>query len=276
MLGVGFLCGGDVALAQETVNTALAADPDGTVKITVAAGSVRVRGWAENRVRVTGTLGAGSERLDFSVEGPETRIRVVLPRHPPTGLGGSELVIEVPRGSHVAVRTAAADIDIDGVVGTVDAESVSGGVQVRGGGLRSVYAQSAGGDVDLQVSAKIVRAKSVDGDVTVRGARGFAEVSTISGNATLIGEELWEGEVTTVSGTIRFEGSFSRESSFYFESHSGNIELAVAPRQRPDFEVISFSGDVTNEFEQSAEPATAPGSLVKVKTFKGAIRILKH
>ena len=120
VLGSG-LCA-PTARAQEAIDEGLAATPDGTVKITNAAGSVRVRGWSRDSVGVSGTLGAGSEGIEFSVTGRETRIRVVLPRGATQELRATDLVVHVPRESHVAIRTAAADVDVDSVYGVVDAE----------------------------------------------------------------------------------------------------------------------------------------------------------
>lgn len=259
------------ARAQEAIEQGSAAIADGTVKITNAAGSVRVRGWNRDSVAVTGTLGAGSEGVDFSVTGRETRIRVVLPRGASQELRGTELVVRVPEDSHVAVRTAAADVDVDSVYGVVDAESVSGRVRVAGS-PRMVYAQSAGGDVDVEASSKVVRAESVEGTVTVQDARGYVEVSTISGDANLEGSDVWEGEVTTVSGRILFKGNFASNGSFYFESHSGNIGLSLTEGADPALEIVSFSGDVANEFD-SGPAGGGSGSLVKIKTFKGSVRI---
>lgn len=259
------------ASAQESIQEARAATSDGTVKITNAAGSVQVRGWDRDSVSVTGTLGAGSEALELAVTGRETRIRVVLPRGAVDGIGGTDLVVRVPRESHVAVRAAAAHIDVDDVYGVVDAESVSGSVRV-GGNPRMVYARSSGGDVDVEAAGKVVRAKSVEGTVRVRNARGYVEVSTISGDVILGGEDVWEGEVTTVSGLIRFEGGFASNGSFYFESHSGNIELSLDAGPDPAFEIVSFSGEVTDSVTgRSGEDPV--GALVKIKTFKGRIVI---
>jgi hypothetical protein len=256
---------------QQAIDETRAATRDGTVKVTNAAGAVRIRGWNRDSIAVTGRLGSGSEGLDFSVTGRETRIRVVLPRGASEELQGTELVIRVPEESHVAVRAAAADIDVDGVFGVVDAESVSGGVRVAGN-PRMVYAQSAGGDVEVDAATKVIRAQSVDGTVTVRQARGYIDVSTISGDAILSGRDVWEGEVTTVSGRISFEGSFASNGSFYFESHSGDIQLRVTGGTDPAFEIISFSGEVDNALPDIPDAAGSAG-LVKIKTFKGSVDI---
>ncbi len=266
------------AAAQQAVEERRPATRDGTVKITLAVGAVRVIGWERDTVAITGTLGAGSERLEFSTDERSTRIRVVL-RRMAREIEGSELEIRVPRQSHVAVRTAAADIEVSGVNGALDLESVSGGIRASGN-PRMVYAESSGGDVLVDVVSKVIRARSVGGSVTVLRGIGFLEVSTVSGNVHVEGQGFWEGEVTSVAGDIHFEGSFEREASnFYFESHSGKIELVLPADIAADFEITTLTGgEVENEFASSELrnfSTRGGGTLIKVKSFKGEVRILK-
>jgi DUF4097 and DUF4098 domain-containing protein YvlB len=277
-MGLGSAPAWPAAFAQQAVSEGRAAAPDGTVKITNAVGSVRVSGWDRDSVALSGTLGAGAERLEFSVEARETRIRVVVPAEAHT-VGGSRIELRVPRGSHVAVRTTAADIEVEGVVGALDLESVSGGIRVTGT-PHMVYAASAGGDVQLDVVSKVVRAKSLNGDVTVLRARGYLEVSTVSGAARVTGQRVWEGEITSVSGSIRFEGDFDPDGSFDFESHSGDIELVLPAGLRADFDLTTLEGGrVVNDFA----PATARsftvgggGTRIHITSFKGVITLRRQ
>lgn len=261
--------------AQRPLDERLAATPDGTVKITSAVGTVTVHGWALDTVAVSGYLGDPGARLEFSSEGRETRIRVVLPE----GTGSrqaAKLEVNVPRGSHVAVRSSTADITVEEVEGAVDLESVAGDIRIRGR-PRMVYAETAGGDVDVNALSKVIRASSLNGDVTVIGARGYIEVSTVGGRAQVMGTEVWEGEVRSVSGDIEFRGTFDSGGSFYFESHSGNIDITIPARARADFDLTTIiGGRVTNDFAASAERTFSiggGGTQVRVKTFKGEIRI---
>ncbi|MFQ5889539.1 MAG: DUF4097 domain-containing protein [Gemmatimonadota bacterium] len=265
-------------LAQAPIHDGRAAAPDGTVKITNAAGSVRVVGWSRDSVAVSGRLGAGAERLVFSVDRSETRIRVVLPHDPEGGLGGSDLVVKVPRGSQVAVRTESAGIESSDMAGGLDLETVSGDIRVRSQrAARFIYAQTVAGDVDVDAATKVIRAKSVDGSVTVRKAHGYVELSTVSGAVTLAGVRVWEGQMTTVTGDIRFAGDFDPGGAFYFESHAGDIELFLPPEMPIDLDITSFGERVTNELAPGETSFTteSPGARVRVKSFKGRVRIRK-
>ncbi len=267
------------ARAQQPIDQRQPAAPDGTVKITNAVGSLEVIGWARDSVAISGTLGAGAERLEFTAGERETRIRVVV-REGSGELEGSRLRIQIPAQSHLAVRTSAADIDVRDVTGAVDLESVSGSIRVSGSSSRMVYAESAVGAVHLDVASKVVRAKSVGGDVTVLRAMGYLEVSTVSGTARVEGRRVWEGEVTSVSGDIHFAGDFSPEGSFYFESHSGAIELLLPDDVAADFEISTLrGGSVENEFAPRGERSFSTGgggTQVKVKSFKGQVRLRKR
>ena len=275
---VGLIVSGSVGVthAQQLVDERRPAGSDGTVKISVPAGSVRVVRWARDSVAVTGTL-EGKVRLEFSTENRETRIRVLVPRGQ-SAASGADLEINVPRASHVAIRTITAEIDVSGEGSAVDAESQSGNVTIKGS-LRTVYAETAGGDIRLDVSTKILRAKSVNGSVTVRGARGYVEISTVSGNATLAAHRLWEGEISTVSGDILFEGGFDHPGSLSVDSHGGLIELLLSPSIDADFDLVNVKGRVENEFARSSERTFSSGSggtQIKVKSFKGTVKIKKR
>lgn len=265
-----------VVAAQQPIAETRPADPGGTVKISVPSGTVRVLGWDRDSVQLGGMVGGG-QRLEFGVEGRETRLRIVaLPDA--REAGASALEVRVPRGSHAAIRTSSADVNVDDVHGAVDVASVSGSIRVSGN-ARTIYAESAAGSVDIAAYTKVVRAKSVDGAVTVRRAAGYVEVSTVSGTATVMGRNLWEGQITTVSGDIRFEGGFDTSGSFRFETHSGTIALILPPSIRAEVDIVSFGGRVESDFGPPGARAfsTGPdGTRLTIKSFKGDIRIRRQ
>lgn len=275
---VGALSGSPAPAQVSTVDQRQAAASDGTVKITNAVGAITVTGWDRDTVWVSGQLGVSADRLEFSTNERETRIRVVIPADSHV-LEGSRLDVRVPRNSHIAVRTSAADIEVTDVDGAVDLESVSGSITVTGR-PRMVYAESAGGDLRIDAISKVVRAKSVDGQVEVLQARGYLEVSTVSGAAEVEGRGIWEGEITSVAGDITFSGDFDPSGSFYFESHSGSIELRLPADISADFDVMSLKGGaIQNQFapaDQRSFSAGGGGTQVRIKSFKGKIRLLKR
>ena len=275
LLAVAIVANG--AFAQQPINERRPVSRDGTIKITNAVGSVRVVGWDRDTVAISGSLGAGAARLAFETNARETRLRVVLDRDA-RDISGTDLVVQAPRHSQVAVRTSSADIDVSHLGGSLDLESVSGSIRVSGT-PRMVYVESAGGDIDIEVSTKVVRAKSIDGNVTVRVARGYVEVSTVSGSATVLGERVWEGEMTTVSGDIHFTGDFDPDGSFSFESHGGDIELVLPDGINADFEITTLRGvQIRNDFAPARDRSFSVGrggTQIRIKSFKGDVFLRK-
>jgi hypothetical protein len=51
--------------AQEPIDETRQVTPDATVEVENISGSVVVMGWDRNEVKITGTLGRGTERLDI-------------------------------------------------------------------------------------------------------------------------------------------------------------------------------------------------------------------
>src|ERR1700761_1098520 len=88
--------------AATDVNEHRAADPRGTVEISNVAGDIKILGWDQAQVDVTGTIGKDVERVEVSGDGSRTIVRVVLPEHQ-SGRTDSEahLVIHVPLNSAI-------------------------------------------------------------------------------------------------------------------------------------------------------------------------------
>jgi DUF4097 and DUF4098 domain-containing protein YvlB len=294
------------AAAQQRINETRPAAPGGTVEISNVAGSVRVVGWNRNEVQVTGTLGRGVERLDFTTAGDRTRIEVVLPRQG-RNTGGSDLEIRIPVQSSPNVQTVSADIHISGVRGAVQAAAVSGAVEVTAervptlkassvsglvrlrGSSGSVDAESVSGTLDLSIAAPQTRAKTASGNLMLRELSGSVEASTVSGEAVVQGGRFSRIALNSVSGGLRFHGDLERGGMYHLTSHSGNVEMRLPARVAADFEVNTFSGDVANAFGPGAErtsrhapgrelrfTAGAGGARVVVKTFSGNVRLARQ
>ncbi len=183
------------ALAQQRVDEKRPASKDGVVEVRNVAGSVKVTGWDREEVAVTGTLGKGTERLEFSGNGNRTLVKVVLPQSS-HHVDGSDLEIKVPAGSTLDVETVSADIAAEKVSGSLRLQSVSGEV-TAGGEPKDFNVKTVSGQVTVTATSAPGRAKSVSGAVTLRGVVGTVEASSVSGEVSVIG-----GEVLGMPSTV--------------------------------------------------------------------------
>lgn len=270
--------------AQQTVERSRAAPADGSVEIENIAGSIRIEAWDRNEVSMTARLGRGVERVDFEGEGSTTRIEVVYPRSG-RNVEGADLVVRVPAGSRIEAEGVSATVTVQNVRGEIDASSVSGNVTVTGGG-RTVEAASVSGNVRIAASSTDLRAESVSGDVDVTGASGSIEAETTSGNINVAGRDASNVSLHSVSGRVGYTGSLARNGAVNIESFSGTVDFAVPANTIADFEATTFSGGISNDFNNERprqerrhsgselEFSTGDnGAQIELNSFSGTIRI---
>jgi len=235
---------------------------DATITIHSQSGGVRVVGWDREEILVRS---AGSER-DVSLAGS---------RSAPTVRNRSgRLDVQVPRGSRVHVRTMSGDVVVREVPGDLEIASMSGDIRVAGA-IRTLTAEAVSGDITLDGRADVVRAKSVSGDVRIPDARRSAELSSVSGDVYLTARGLRDARVNSVSGRVRFDGSFARDASLSFESASGTIELRI-PRNVPaDYTVTTITGRIRNDIGPAPERRSdfVPGEELRFSTGTAGARI---
>jgi DUF4097 and DUF4098 domain-containing protein YvlB len=239
------------AYAGRTVNEKCATSATGKIIIENVSGSVEVAGGNSSEVIVTGVLDDKVERLDFTCNNNLVKIKVILPEKK-NRAGDADLRITVPAGSSVDINTVTANIHVDGIHGPLDLESVTGDIKAAGQ-TDSIDVRSVSGDVAILASSRNVEAQSVSSNISLRGVRNKVKASTTSGNIDVGDATVSAGDLHTISGDIRFEGSLVSGAQLNIGSMSGKVE-AVFPRTiSGEFNVSTFSGEISNDFGQTPQ-----------------------
>jgi DUF4097 and DUF4098 domain-containing protein YvlB len=272
------------AVGQRQIDETRAVAADVTVIIENVSGSVSVTGWDRNEIHITGRLGKGTEDLEIEGDGKRLEIRVVLPDHA-RNVKGTDLEIQLPKKSKVEVETISADIDLDKVDGRIHLDSVSGDISARGKPAK-VDASSISGEIVLLVESDHVRANSISGDLRLDGVHGNVDVETVSGDTEITGGSFERFHFSSVSGDVRFAGDLEANGSYTFACHSGDVVLILPEAISADFDISSFSGDISNAFGPEGKrtskftPGTelrfstgSGGADVRVETFSGDVEI---
>ncbi|MFC1543976.1 DUF4097 domain-containing protein [Gemmatimonadota bacterium] len=266
------------AMAQQSVDERRPATADGHVLITNISGSVKISGWDRNEVHVRGTLGEGTERLDFTSSGGTTRIEVVLPKGEEARrqqrIKGSDLEISLPAGSRVEVNTVSADITVSTVTGEVELDSVSGNIRVMNTPSR-VRSESISGDIEIENAQTGTRANSVSGRISVARAVGSFDLGTISSDITVVGVNITDGSCSSLSGDIRLDATLSSGAEIDLESHSGTVEIIVPANVSAEFDITTFAGGIKNAFGQEPQQRSQvmPGRFLRFTNGTGDARI---
>lgn len=276
------------AWAGESVDVTQAASASPTVEIDNLAGSVEIKGWDRQEIRVSGVLGDDTEGLDFSGSNDSFEIEVEIPdsygrRHRDLD---SDLEIWVPAGSSLDVETVSANIRVSGVNGRLELESVSGEVNVDGAPT-SADVETVSGNIELSGAETLVIAESVSGKIELSGVAGRVEAATVSGSVRVEASDIEQGEFEAVSGSVRFTGALSPGARLSAESHSGSVTLNLPSATSARFQIETFSGGINNGFgggEAERTSRYAPGkrldftlgsgdAQVRVESFSGSVTL---
>jgi len=270
--------------AQTKVNRGLPLNSDAAIRIYNSVGTVRVVGWNRDSVNVRGVLGKGTT---LHMGGGRAGIKMFVEGIDDRNPAPANIEVSVPARSKVWVKTATADIEVTGVTGSLDLYVVGGKISVNGNPA-DVNAEAIDGSIKVVGSPGWMRAKSASGDVTLDGSSADVTISTVSGKIDADGMGFEKAKFETVTGSIRFAGSFRRGGLVNFDTHSGSVEVGVSSGSPADFDVVSIAGPISNKltsgrpvagrYGRGAELTTSSGNggtRVQIRSFKGPVSLIK-
>lgn len=282
LIAFAFALSASVAGAQTKISRGIHLNADGAIRVYNLGGSVKITGWNRDSVSVRGSIGKGSV---LHMGGGNAGIKMFVEDMDERNPAPAMLEVFVPVRAKVWVKTATAGIDVTGVSGSLDLYVVSGAITVSGNPT-DMNAEAIDGSIRISGSPSWIRAKSASGDVSFDGKSSDVTLSTVSGKIQVKGTQFEKAKFESVTGDIRFDGSFERGGLVNFDSHSGAIDLGVIPTSPADFDVVSIAGVITNKlnskraavgrYGRGAELATSTGDggvQVVVRSFKGTVTL---
>jgi DUF4097 and DUF4098 domain-containing protein YvlB len=274
-LALVLLAAGPAALAGTPISERKPADPTGQVEVSNTAGSVEVTGWARSEIEVTGELGDGVERLEFSQSGKLTRIKVIMPNRS-SRVESTDLTVKVPAGSSLFVNTVSADVRSQGVLGSQRLQSVSGDIETQAA-AEDVECKTVSGDVEVNGTGQrgLLNVTTVSGDATVSRVSGDVNGNTVSGNFTIAAGATGRSRLRSTSGDLGLKGNLDPDARIDFESISGDVRLDLADPVGAEFEVSSFNGEIRNCFGPKPVRTSeyAPGTELRFREGSGTARV---
>jgi len=243
-------------------------------------GDIIVRAWDRSQIRVQANhsrrtsvvvtqSGAVVELGARSSRGPGNMVdyQITVPAWMPLELGGMYAYIDVEgvRGSVIA-ETLEGDITIKAPADQVKASTTNGKISVEG----------ARGRVEVHSTSESIRVVDVQGDLLVEG---------VSGNILLGGIRARTVEAETLSGNVIYEGSLVDGGRYLFLTHSGNISLSVAEATNATISTAIGSGRVSATFPlpTSERPGRrrqtfrlgSGSAVVEAETFSGNVQMFR-
>lgn len=273
------------ARAQQKLALGHAAHPSVSVRLMAAVGDVRVIGWDRDSVDISGVVPTGT-RAELSPGGPNAAMGMKMYVEVPSEKVARDgrLVMRVPRGARVWLKTGSAEIDVTGVTGGLDINVVGGSITVHGN-PRELRAESMDGAVVVDGSPNWLRIKTATGDITVKGGQDMG-ASTISGTIRASGGEVERAKLEATTGSISFASLFTPNGSIELESHSGSIDVFLPAKIDVEVDAATITGAIDNQWTRArgvpgregrgmtlTTSSGNGGGRVVARSFKGTIHL---
>ncbi len=269
----------------EKTERSIPVSPQLTVTLCVASGTLRVRGWEKNELRVTSADAGHIEfrRLD-KVKEPTTpawRVDVMVSDSAPKPNAKimdcqalADVDMQVPAGATVQVQTRDGDITIAGVSAAY-AGSQNGNIVIERV-TKIIEAGSVGGSISLKDSSGRVNLSSAGGIVEVANVKPASEedtfeVGTVSGDIQLDRVSNPKVMAKTVNGTVTMTGPLARSGNYSFTNMTGDVVLALPHDSSFQLNAkVSERRDIVSDFAlkyleaPTPPPAAAPAKVDSV------------
>jgi DUF4097 and DUF4098 domain-containing protein YvlB len=180
---------------------------------------------------------------------------------------GVTIRIEVPIGSDVTVKSASAQIELNGPLGAADVKTASG--DITADDVEDMHAKTASGDVEvgavggelrLQTASGDLRSVRVGGRVSVKTASGDVEVGSAgdrvdvrcSSGDVRLGDLAGDLSVVAVSGDVQVLSLAAGRA--HQRTVSGAVEVGIARGVALEVDAEAMSGTVHSDIPLNDVP----------------------
>lgn len=267
-----------VSATASAIDESRPAQPDVHVRIENVVGRVAIEVGDEERVELTGSLGSGN-KLQF--DGDRKRLSIKVEPEDGGGwgrrgsAGAAELLVRVPRGARIEVKTVSAKVELDGVAGSqAEIETVSGSIRYQGDAER-VHLKSVSGSIDGAGAGRIWTVGSVSGRIRLPQSAGELRLETVSGSVEFNFSRASRVRAETVSGRIVATGALDEGGEVAMQSVSGAIELNLTGAVDAHIQGKTFSGAIRSAFGTPQRSGIGGGHQLdeRVGSGRGEIRL---
>jgi DUF4097 and DUF4098 domain-containing protein YvlB len=265
-----------LAVPQQTTDTTVSVRPNARLELENHGGSIVVRSWQRNQVRVRASHGR-RQWIEVSA-GPSV---VKIEAESRAGPAEIDYEITVPATMNLDLSGTFTSIDVSGAQGEVDAETVHGNVTVSGGTGR-VRLESVQGQVVLSNARGRIDVSSVNRGIHLSDVQGDVVAETVNGSIMMDRVRANSVDAATVNGQIVYDGSLRDGGDYLMSSHNGSIWIVVPEGTNATVYVSTFNGKLDASFPLNMKESASgkrfnfvmgSGSAkIDLETFGGSVR----
>src|SRR5882672_7912249 len=229
--------------SQRQTDTTFAVPAGASLSVNNFGGGITIHGWSENRVKVHAEQGRRG-RVEVSLVGNTVVIKASSREGAPSVI---DFDITVPQAMGLTLSGTYADINVDGMQGSISAETVNGEVNVRGG-KGNITLHSIQGSVTLADASGRIEVNSVNENIELTNVSGEIKVETTNGEIMLTGIESASVDAGTINGDVLYQGTVTDGGSYSFGSHNGDITVSIPERSNVTITAATANGDIDASF----------------------------
>jgi len=234
---------GMLALTMPQTDTTFAVRSGGRLGVDAMLGSITVKTWDRDEMRVRATHSDGM-RVRIRNTNGKVDVEASSRRGADTSV---QYDIMVPKSFGVSVDGLQFAVNIDGVQGDITIDNVEGGVTLR----------NVTGDVEVETVSGAIVLDNVRGSVAVNttnesirmtAVRGNVVAETVNGNITMRRMESNTVTASTVNGTTEYDGTVVDGGSYSLLAYNGRVTMSIPERANATLSVSTENGKVEAAF----------------------------
>lgn len=243
-------------------DTTLAVSKGTTLRVANYAGSVIIKTWSKDLVRIEATHSDQDRVWVRSLEGA----LLVKTTTSPKAQRSADIHITAPAWMNLEVTGTHTDVAVEGTDGQVHVTTVHGDVEIAGGTGRAEL-------------------NTVNRDIRVAHATGTVVAESVNGDCVLRSMAADTVDASTVNGSIVYEGLYRPTGHYRLATHNGDIAAAVPEACDASFAVATFAGEFVSAFPVSVTGSNrgrrvhfslGTGSArIELKSFQGTIHLYR-
>jgi DUF4097 and DUF4098 domain-containing protein YvlB len=269
------------ATTIQQTDTVIPVSAGARLDVELMRGALVVRSWDRQEVRVVSSNGTVDVRRTNGLVKVRPDIGADMQGHG-NPMMHHDLEITVPRDMSIEAGGTFLSADLEGVGGEVRLETTNGHLRVRGG-RTFIQLHTVQGAVELEGAEGRVELHATNGPVTATDIAGDVQASAINGHVALRSVRSGSVEASTVNGGIEYTGAIERGGRYVFDSHAGDISVAIPASAGVALTASTFGGSFDSAFPVTLEKMEGGQTLsftlgdgsahMELTSFSGTIRL---
>src|SRR5688500_1323114 len=232
-------------MAQQQTDTTFEVRANSRVSIETFGGEINVKSWNRNAIRVQATHGR-RDVIEIDVRGTSVQIEAEGRVGPAMDVVFN---ITVPASSSLEMSGVHTEINVEGITGDVDAETVQGSIHVTGGARLKL--ESVEGDIVIDRARGRISANTVNRGIRISNVVGDVEAETVNGPISLRNVQATNVDIATVNGRIVYDGTLRNGGDYAFASHNGGVWVVIPDNAGVNVSITTFNGQLNSSLPVS-------------------------